>query len=254
MNAFTAPAAGQPYIVVEHVCKSFGHQPVLRDVSTQFCTGEVSVIIGASGSGKSTLLRAINRLEPHDSGTITIAGVPVGDNEATLQRQRTDVGMVFQQFNLFSHMTVLDNLTLAPRRIHKTARPQANDQAMALLRRVGLEEHAHKYPWQLSGGQQQRVAIARALAMNPKVMLFDEPTSALDPEMVQEVLDVMRQLACAGMTMVIVTHEMGFAREVADRVLFFDQGRIAHEAPPAEFFGQPANERIRAFIGRLGGD
>jgi polar amino acid transport system ATP-binding protein len=243
-----------PYIVVDHVCKSFGQQPVLRDVSTQFCCGEVSVIIGASGSGKSTLLRAINRLTPHDSGTITIDGVPVSDNEATLQRQRTDVGMVFQQFNLFGHMTVLDNLTLAPRRIHRTPRAQANDQAMALLRRVGLEEHAHKYPWQLSGGQQQRVAIARALAMNPKVMLFDEPTSALDPEMVQEVLDVMRQLACAGMTMVVVTHEMGFAREVADRVLFFDQGRIAHEAPPAEFFGQPANERIRAFIGRLGGD
>ncbi len=247
------PAPGSPYIVVERVCKSFGQHQVLRDVSTQFRTGEVSVIIGASGSGKSTLLRAINRLEPHDSGTITIAGVPVGDNEATLQRQRTDVGMVFQQFNLFGHMTVLDNLTLAPRRIHRTPRAQANDQAMALLRRVGLEEHAHKYPWQLSGGQQQRVAIARALAMRPKVMLFDEPTSALDPEMVQEVLDVMRQLAYAGMTMVVVTHEMGFAREVADRVLFFDQGRIAHEAPPAEFFGHPANERIRAFLGRMGG-
>ncbi len=242
-----------PYIVVDRVCKAFGAQPVLRDVSTQFRTGEVSVIIGASGSGKSTLLRAINRLEPHDSGTITIAGVPVGPNEATLQQQRTDVGMVFQQFNLFGHMTVLDNLTLAPRRIHRTPRAQANAQALALLRRVGLHEHSAKYPWQLSGGQQQRVAIARALAMSPKVMLFDEPTSALDPEMVQEVLDVMRELARAGMTMIVVTHEMGFAREVADRVLFFDQGRIAHEAPPAEFFGQPANERIRAFIGRMGG-
>lgn len=248
-----SPAPGTPYIVVDRVCKSFGDQPVLRDVSTQFFCGEVSVIIGASGSGKSTLLRAINRLEPHDSGTITIAGVPVGDNEATLQQQRTEVGMVFQQFNLFGHMTVLDNLTLAPRRIHKTPRAQANDQAAALLRRVGLQDHGLKYPWQLSGGQQQRVAIARALAMQPKVILFDEPTSALDPEMVQEVLDVMRQLARAGMTMVVVTHEMGFAREVADRVLFFDQGRIAHEAPPAEFFGQPANERIRAFIGRMGG-
>ncbi|QKV54655.1 amino acid ABC transporter ATP-binding protein [Comamonas antarctica] len=244
---------GRPYIVVDRVCKSFGPQPVLREVSTQFRTGEVSVIIGASGSGKSTLLRAINRLEPHDSGSITIDGVPVGSDEATLQRQRIAVGMVFQQFNLFGHMTVLDNLTLAPRRIHKTPRGEANVQAMALLRRVGLQEHAARYPWQLSGGQQQRVAIARALAMRPQVMLFDEPTSALDPEMVQEVLDVMRELARAGMTMVIVTHEMGFAREVADRVLFFDQGRIAHEAPPAEFFGQPASERIRAFIGRMGG-
>jgi len=244
---------GRPYIVVDRVCKSFGPQPVLREVSTQFRTGEVSVIIGASGSGKSTLLRAINRLEPHDSGSITIDGVSVGSDEATLQRQRIAVGMVFQQFNLFGHMTVLDNLTLAPRRIHKTPRGEANVQAMALLRRVGLQEHAARYPWQLSGGQQQRVAIARALAMRPQVMLFDEPTSALDPEMVQEVLDVMRELAHAGMTMVIVTHEMGFAREVADRVLFFDQGRIAHEAPPAEFFGQPASERIRAFIGRMGG-
>ncbi len=244
---------GTPYIVVDRVCKSFGPQPVLREVSTQFRTGEVSVIIGASGSGKSTLLRAINRLEPHDSGSITIDGVPVGSDEATLQRQRIAVGMVFQQFNLFGHMTVLDNLMLAPRRIHKTPRGEANVQAMALLRRVGLQEHAARYPWQLSGGQQQRVAIARALAMRPKVMLFDEPTSALDPEMVQEVLDVMRELAHAGMTMVIVTHEMAFAREVADRVLFFDQGRIAHEAPPAEFFGQPASERIRAFIGRMGG-
>ncbi|MCD2512599.1 amino acid ABC transporter ATP-binding protein [Comamonas endophytica] len=242
---------GLPYIVVERVCKSFGPHLVLRDVTTQFCTGEVSVIIGASGSGKSTLLRAINRLEPHDSGSITIGGVPVSSNEATLQRQRIDVGMVFQHFNLFGHLTVLDNLTLAPRRVHRTPRAQAEEQAMALLRRVGLHEHGGKYPWQLSGGQQQRVAIARALAMQPKVMLFDEPTSALDPEMVQEVLDVMRELAHAGMAMVVVTHEMGFAREVADRVLFFDQGRIAHEAPPAEFFGQPASERIRAFIGRL---
>jgi len=242
---------GAPYIVIDRVCKSFGAHPVLREVSTQFCTGEVSVIIGASGSGKSTLLRAINRLEPHDSGSITIGGVPVGPNEATLQRQRIDVGMVFQQFNLFGHMTVLENLTLAPRRIHRTPRAQAQEQAMALLRRVGLQEHGAKYPWQLSGGQQQRVAIARALAMQPKVMLFDEPTSALDPEMVQEVLDVMRELAHAGMAMVVVTHEMGFAREVADRVLFFDAGRIAHEAAPAEFFGQPASERIRAFIGRL---
>ena len=242
-----------PFIVVDHVCKSFGAHQVLRDVSTVFNTGEVTVIIGASGSGKSTLLRAINRLEPHDSGRITIDGVEVSDDHATLQRQRCEVGMVFQQFNLFGHMSVLDNVTLAPRRIRHTPRAQANEQAMTLLRRVGMQDHAHKYPWQLSGGQQQRVAIARALAMQPQVMLFDEPTSALDPEMVQEVLDVMRELARGGMTMIVVTHEMGFAREVADRVMFFDQGCIAHDAPPAEFFNNPANDRIRAFIGRMTG-
>ena len=242
-----------PFIQVDKVCKSFGAHHVLRDVSTAFNTGEVTVIIGASGSGKSTLLRAINRLEPHDSGRITIDGIEVTDDLVTLQKQRSEVGMVFQQFNLFGHMTVLDNVTLAPRRIRHIPRAQANEQAMTLLRRVGMQDHAHKYPWQLSGGQQQRVAIARALAMAPKVMLFDEPTSALDPEMVQEVLDVMRELARGGMTMIVVTHEMGFAREVGDRVLFFDQGRIAHDAPPKEFFGSPANDRIRAFIGRMGG-
>ncbi|MDH4427631.1 MAG: amino acid ABC transporter ATP-binding protein [Acidovorax sp.] len=240
-----------PFIVVDGVCKSFGSHQVLRDVSTVFNTGEVTVIIGASGSGKSTLLRAINRLEPHDAGRITIDGVEVTDDLPTLQKQRSEVGMVFQQFNLFGHMSVLDNVTLAPRRIRHTPRAQANEQAMALLTRVGMQAHAHKYPWQLSGGQQQRVAIARALAMQPKVMLFDEPTSALDPEMVQEVLDVMRELARGGMTMIVVTHEMGFAREVADRVMFFDQGRIAHDAPPQAFFSSPANDRIRAFIGRM---
>ena len=247
----SATQTGSPYIVAQDVRKSFGAHEVLKGVSTVFRTGEVTVIIGASGSGKSTLLRAINRLEPHDSGSITIGGTEVTDDEATLLKQRSEVGMVFQQFNLFGHMSVLDNVTLAPRRIHKLPRAQANEKAMTLLKRVGMEAHAHKYPWQLSGGQQQRVAIARALAMEPKVMLFDEPTSALDPEMVQEVLDVMRQLAKAGMTMIVVTHEMGFAREVADRVMFFDQGCIAHDAPPAEFFGNPANDRIRAFIGRM---
>ena len=241
------------YIVCRDVRKSFGSHEVLKGVSTQFVTGQVTVIIGASGSGKSTLLRAINRLEPHDSGSITIDGIEVTDDPRTLQLQRSEVGMVFQQFNLFGHLSVLDNVTLAPRRIRRTPRAAANEQAMALLQRVGMQAHAHKYPWQLSGGQQQRVAIARALAMQPKVMLFDEPTSALDPEMVQEVLDVMRELARGGMTMIVVTHEMGFAREVADRVMFFDQGCIAHDAPPAEFFANPANERIRAFIGRVGG-
>ena len=240
-----------PYIVCDQVTKSFGTHQVLKGVSTSFSKGEVTVIIGASGSGKSTLLRALNRLEPHDGGTITIGGVAVTDHEATLQKQRCEVGMVFQQFNLFGHMTVLDNVTLAPRRIHKISREQANAKALQLLERVGMQAHAHKYPWQLSGGQQQRVAIARALAMEPQVMLFDEPTSALDPEMVQEVLEVMRELAKSGMTMIVVTHEMGFAREVADRVMFFDQGCIAHEAPPAEFFAHPANERIAAFIGRV---
>ncbi len=240
------------YIVCRDVRKSFGSHEVLKGVSTQFVTGQVTVIIGASGSGKSTLLRAINRLEPHDSGSITIDGIEVTDDPRTLQLQRSEVGMVFQQFNLFGHLSVLDNVTLAPRRIRRTPRAAANEQAMALLQRVGMQAHAHKYPWQLSGGQQQRVAIARALAMQPKVMLFDEPTSALDPEMVQEVLDVMRELARGGMTMIVVTHEMGFAREVADRVMFFDQGCIAHDAPPAEFFAHPANERIRAFIGRVG--
>ena len=240
------------YIVCRDVRKRFGEHEVLKGVSTEFQTGQVTVIIGASGSGKSTLLRAINRLEPHDSGSITIDGVEVSDDQRTLQKQRSEVGMVFQQFNLFGHMSVLDNVTLAPRRIRRTPRAAANEQAMVLLKRVGMQDHAHKYPWQLSGGQQQRVAIARALAMQPKVMLFDEPTSALDPEMVQEVLDVMRELARGGMTMIVVTHEMGFAREVADRVMFFDQGCIAHDAPPAEFFAHPANERIRAFIGRVG--
>ena len=245
MSATTA------FIVADRVCKSFGAHQVLREVSTTFNTGEVTVIIGASGSGKSTLLRAINRLEPHDSGRITIDGVEVTDDQQTLQKQRSEVGMVFQQFNLFGHMSVLDNITLAPRRIRHTPRAKANEQAMTLLRRVGMQDHALKYPWQLSGGQQQRVAIARALAMAPKVMLFDEPTSALDPEMVQEVLDVMRELARGGMTMIVVTHEMGFAREVADRVMFFDQGCIVHDAPPQEFFNNPANDRIRAFIGRM---
>ena len=240
-----------PYIVCKDVRKAFGSHEVLKGVSTQFHTGQVTTLIGASGSGKSTLLRAINRLEPHDSGSITIGGVEVTDDARTLQAQRCEVGMVFQQFNLFGHLTVLDNLTLAPRRIHRTPRAEANGQAMQLLKRVGMQDHAHKYPWQLSGGQQQRVAIARALAMAPKVMLFDEPTSALDPEMVQEVLDVMRELARGGMTMIVVTHEMGFAREVADRVMFFDQGCIAHDAPPAEFFANPASERIRSFLRRM---
>ena len=248
----SATISSQAYIVVDNVCKSFGSVRVLNEVSTHFNAGEVAVIVGASGSGKSTLLRAINRLEPHDSGQIVVNGTAVNDSPAALQTLRAEVGMVFQQFNLFAHLSVLDNITLAPRRMLRTARPAANEQAMALLTRVGMQDHAHKYPWQLSGGQQQRVAIARALAMSPKVMLFDEPTSALDPEMVKEVLDVMRGLADAGMTMLVVTHEMAFAKEVADRILFIDQGRIAADAPPAAFFDAPANPRIRAFLGLIG--
>jgi polar amino acid transport system ATP-binding protein len=228
-------------ITIERVNKHFGTHHVLRDVSTHFEAGQVTVIVGASGSGKSTLLRLLIRVD----------GIEVDDDHGHLDALRRELGMVFQQFNLFPHLTVLDNLTLAPRRVRKTARAEANAQAMELLRRVGLEAHAHKYPFALSGGQQQRVAIARALAMNPKVLLFDEPTSALDPEMVKEVLDVMKQLAQSGMTMIIVTHEMGFAREVADRVLFIDQGQVAQDAPPAEFFGAQANPRIRAFLGQL---
>ncbi len=241
-------ARGMPYIVAEKVTKSFGSHQVLKGVSTQFCTGEVTVIIGASGSGKSTLLRAINRLEPHDGGRITIDGVEVTDNEATLQKQRCEVGMVFQQFNLFGHMTVLDNVTLAPRRIHKTPRAQANAKAMALLERVGMQAHAHKYPWQLSGGQQQRVAIARALAMEPQVMLFDEPTSALDPEMVQEVLDVMRELARGSMTMIVVTHEMGFAREVSNQLIFLHKGLVEENGCPKEVLGNPRSGRLQQFL------
>jgi polar amino acid transport system ATP-binding protein len=241
----------QPLIRVEKVNKTFGAHHVLRDVSTHFNAGEVTVILGSSGSGKSTLLRMLNRLETHDSGVILLNNQEVGDDPSSLSALRRDVGMVFQQFNLFPHLTVLENVTLAPRRVHGTARTQADAKAMELLKRVGMEAHAHKHPFALSGGQQQRVAIARALAMEPKVMLFDEPTSALDPEMVKEVLDVMKQLARSGMTMVIVTHEMGFAREVSDRVLFLHQGEIVQDRPPAEFFEQQDNPRIRAFLGQV---
>ena len=241
-----------PLITVDKVNKHFGHAHVLRDVTTQFYAGQVTVIVGASGSGKSTLLRTLNRLEKHDSGRIVVDGIEVSDEHKHLDALRAEVGMVFQQFKLFPHLTVLENVALAPRRVRKVARADAQARAMDLLDRVGLKEHAHKHPFQLSGGQQQRVAIARALAMQPRVMLFDEPTSALDPEMVKEVLDVMKQLAKSGMTMIVVTHEMGFAREVGDRILFFDQGCIAQDAPPEAFFGaQQSNERIRAFLGQI---
>src|SRR5262245_9386808 len=222
-----SPVAGTtPLITLEGVNKHFGKAHVLRDVSTQFDAGEVTVILGCSGSGKSTLLRMLNRLERHDSGRIVVDGIEVTDDAKHLCALRAEVGMVFQQFNLFSHLTVLDNVTLAPRRVRKVPRAEAQAKAFELLDRVGMRAHAHKHPFALSGGQQQRVAIARSLAMEPRVLLFDEPTSALDPEMVKEVLDVMKQLAASGMTMLVVTHEMGFAREVSDRVLFIDHGRI----------------------------
>jgi polar amino acid transport system ATP-binding protein len=244
-------APGQAFITVDKVNKHFGPHHVLHDVTTSFDAGKVTVILGASGSGKSTLLRMLNRLETYDSGRIVVDGIEVSDDARQLEKLRAEVGMVFQQFNLFPHLTVLENVALAPRRVRKLSRAAAEQRAAELIDRVGLKAHAHKHPFQLSGGQQQRVAIARALAMHPKVMLFDEPTSALDPEMVKEVLDVMKQLAGSGMTMLVVTHEMGFAKEVGDRIVFIDKGRIAADAPPAQFFGAQANERIRAFLGQI---
>jgi polar amino acid transport system ATP-binding protein len=244
-------ATGAPLITVDKVNKHFGPAHVLRDICTHFNAGQVTVILGASGSGKSTLLRMLNRLERHDSGRIVVDGIEVNDELKQLDALRAEVGMVFQQFNLFPHLSVLQNVALAPRRVRKTAREVAEGKALELLDRVGMKAHAHKHPFALSGGQQQRVAIARSLAMAPRVLLFDEPTSALDPEMVKEVLDVMKQLAAEGMTMIVVTHEMGFAREVADRVLFIDRGTVAADAPPQVFFGAQSNERIRAFLGQI---
>ena len=247
-------SAGQsrvPLITVTNIDKHFGQFHVIKGVTTHFFQGEVAVVIGASGSGKSTFLRMLNRLETHDTGTIMIDGIELNADLKNIDAVRREVGMVFQSFNLFPHLTVLDNITLAPRRIRKLSRPDADAAARVLLGKVGLSEHAHKYPHQISGGQAQRVAIARALAMEPKVMLFDEPTSALDPEMIKEVLDVMKDLARSGMTMIVVTHEMGFAREVADRVIFFEKGQILTEAPPQEFFDNASHERIRSFLGQI---
>jgi polar amino acid transport system ATP-binding protein len=233
------------------VHKWFKKLHVLNDVNLQVKAGEVVVVCGPSGSGKSTLIRTINQLEPIDQGTLVVDGVNLADKRSDINKLRAEIGFVFQQFNLYPHLSVLANITLAPIKIRKTPRPEAEAQAMALLERVGLAEKRDAFPSQLSGGQQQRVAIARALAMKPRIMLFDEPTSALDPEMIGEVLDVMLKLAQSGMTMVVVTHEMGFAREVADRVVFMDQGTILEEAPPAEFFKQPSHERARQFLKQL---
>ena len=239
-------------IKVTHLIKVFeGRGQMVRavdDVSTQVAKGEVVVIIGPSGSGKSTFLRCLNGLEEFNDGQVVIDGIDLTESKTNLNAVRREVGMVFQHFNLFPHKTVLENVTLAQRVVRKRKPAEAQDKAMALLTKVGITEKANEYPSRLSGGQQQRVAIARALAMDPKVMLFDEPTSALDPEMVGEVLDVMKQLAREGMTMAVVTHEMGFAREVANRVLFMDFGRILEDAPPAQFFTAPREPRAQTFL------
>lgn len=241
----------KPIIVTENVHKHFGAFHALKGVTATFYEGQVTAILGPSGSGKSTFLRTLNRLEPHDSGSIRVDGIELDDNLKHLDAIRREVGMVFQSFNLFSHLSILRNLTLAPMRVRKMSKQEAEAKAMALLERVGLKDQAQKYPVQLSGGQQQRVAIARALAMDPKVLLFDEPTSALDPEMVNEVLSVMRELAHTGITMLVVTHEIGFAREVADRVIFFDHGEILEDAAPQAFFTNPEHERARTFLSQV---
>ena len=237
-----------PIIELRHVDKHYGPLHVLRDISLRVHQGEVVVIVGPSGSGKSTLCRTINRLETIDSGEILIDGVALPEEGRKLAAVRSQVGMVFQSFNLFAHMSILDNMTLAPVDVLKRDKKEARAEAMRLLERVGVADQAHKVPAQLSGGQQQRAAIARALAMHPKAKLFDEPTSALDPEMIEEVLQVISELATDGMTMLIVTHEMGFARNVADRIIFMDEGRIVEESDPEAFFLHPQSERARSFL------
>ena len=238
-------------IVCEDVKKWFGDFQALKGVTTSVKEQEVVVVIGPSGSGKSTFIRTINRLEVHQEGTIIVDGIELTNDLKNIEQIRSEVGMVFQQFNLFPHLTVLQNITLAPIWVRKKPKAEAEATAMALLERVGIPEQADKYPGQLSGGQQQRVAIARSLAMEPKIMLFDEPTSALDPEMIKEVLDVMKELARSGMTMIVVTHEMGFAREVADRVLFFDYGLIVEEGTPEHFFTNPQHDRTKLFLSQI---
>jgi general L-amino acid transport system ATP-binding protein len=244
--------AEQPIIIIcRDVHKWYGHYHALRGISMEVKRGEVVVIFGPSGSGKSTFIRTINRLEEHQRGEIIVDGIRLSHDVRDIERVRMETGMVFQQFNLFPHLTVLENITLAPIWVRGWPRAQAEEVAMQLLRRVGIPEQARKYPGQLSGGQQQRVAIARALAMQPKIMLFDEPTSALDPEMIKEVLDVMTELAESGMTMMVVTHEMGFARAVADTMYFFDQGRIVESGTPEQIFGDPKEARTRLFLSQI---
>ncbi|RSK35645.1 amino acid ABC transporter ATP-binding protein [Bhargavaea beijingensis] len=238
-------------ISVKGLIKSFGDLEVLKGISTKVDAGQVIAVIGPSGSGKSTFLRCLNKLEEPTGGIVEIAGFSITDKKADIRAARQEIGMVFQHFHLFPHLTVLGNLTYAPMKVKGESKAQAEEKARTLLKRVGLSEKEDSYPASLSGGQKQRVAIARALAMEPKLMLFDEPTSALDPEMVKEVLDVMKDLAKSGMTMIVVTHEMGFAREVADRVLFLDQGKLVEEGTPDEFFGSPKTHRARDFLEKV---
>ncbi|MBP7627761.1 MAG: hypothetical protein RLZZ220_1447 [Pseudomonadota bacterium] len=238
-------------ISIDNVSKHYGSFQVLTECTTQVKKGEVIVVCGPSGSGKSTLIKCVNGLEPFQAGTITVNGVSVGDPKTNLSKLRSHVGMVFQHFELFPHMSITDNLTIAQQKVLGRGKEEATDKGLKLLERVGLKAHAHKFPGQLSGGQQQRVAIARALAMDPICMLFDEPTSALDPEMINEVLDVMVELAQEGMTMMCVTHEMGFAKKVASRVIFMDQGRIVEDDSKDAFFGAPRSERARQFLAKI---
>ena len=242
---------GDPIVITDDVKKWFGDFQALKGVTATVREREVVVIIGPSGSGKSTYIRCINRLEAHQEGTIIVDGIELTNDIKNVEKVRSEVGMVFQQFNLFPHLTVLDNITLAPQWVRKEPKAEAEEFGMGLLERMGIPEQALKYPGQLSGGQQQRVAIARSLAMKPKIMLFDEPTSALDPEMIKEVLDVMINLAESGMTMMVVTHEMGFARQVADRVFFFDYGLIVEEGTPEHFFTNPQHERTKLFLSQI---
>ncbi|MDF2584108.1 MAG: glutamate transporter ATP-binding protein [Mycobacterium sp.] len=244
-------AASVPMISLQGVNKHFGDLHVLQDIDLDVPRGQVVVVLGPSGSGKSTLCRTINRLEPIDTGTISIDGEVLPEEGRKLAQLRSDVGMVFQSFNLFAHKTIVENVMLAPVKVRKLAKDKARTEAMALLDRVGISNQADKYPAQLSGGQQQRVAIARSLAMSPKVMLFDEPTSALDPEMINEVLAVMTSLASEGMTMVVVTHEMGFARRASHRVVFMSDGAIVEDAEPEEFFNNPKSDRAKDFLGKI---
>ena len=250
-SAATVPVTGEPIIEVMEISKWFDDFQALKDVSLVVGRQEVVTVCGPSGSGKSTLIRCINRLEKHDSGRIVVDGIELSDDIRNIGEIRREVGMVFQSFNLFPHLTVLENITLAPRQVRHKSKAEANTKAMEVLERVQIPEQATKYPGQLSGGQQQRVAIARALAMEPKIMLFDEPTSALDPEMIKEVLDAMVELAQSGMTMIVVTHEMGFAREVADRMVFMADAQIVEAGTPEHFFENPQEERTKQFLAQI---
>ncbi len=247
----TAPAGGEHVIAMNDMNKWYGDFHVLKDINLSINKGEVVVVIGPSGSGKSTLIRCVNRLEEYQEGELFVNNVLLTDDIKVINQVRKETGMVFQQFNLFPHITVLDNVTLAPINVRKVRRSEAEKKGMELLDRVGIAEQAHKFPGQLSGGQQQRVAIARGLAMEPEILLFDEPTSALDPEMVGEVLDVMKELARSGITMIVVTHEMGFAREVADRVIFMDEGQIVEVGDPEHFFTNPQEDRTQDFLSKI---